>query len=548
MSYLRSSLRGVKIPGYVQHARYCFVSQYRGAHSFNSGSQLASVNDTQEQPPIGGKWARPPNLNTRKKPRIDLLASDDPVRNAQRIEILAEGNLLEDAIKFVKDTPPSKLSVPVWNTLIKELCKRKRIRKAYKTYIEMKRRGFQPNVYTFTTLLNGMAEGNITDNSINNAKALVESMDLSSEIKVNPIHGNALLKVCSRADDLQSLKQAYDTFFQRGRLVPNNETYTTIINSCARHEREGFEFAWKLWEEILDVVAEQKNTTNDGYKYSTSRYDSNYNKSELVVDDLLVCAMIHACKNADETEKGLRIVQQAYGIGNNSVEQIFHLQMSPKSLDGALGLCIRSRAHQLGVEIFDKAITKFPEMKIDIYNFNSLMKIYIEANKCRNAIDVMSTIRARNLVPVRATYDLALTACRILDEWGTGKKFFEELRAQQIAPDEHMLNMILGLALGNKLGDARRVFWLLEQFEVLFNETEPELKNVNFVKSLLKAYEVASEHSRKAQEFERWNKRRIYLKKHLQQFLPETSAEHDARKRHSNKEWRYNNKVSEKFR
>jgi len=271
----------------------------------------------------------------------------------------------------------------------------------------MKRRGFQPNAYTFTTLLNGMAEGNITDNSINHAKALVESMELSSEINVNPIHGNALLKVCSRADDLQSLKQCYDTFFQRGILVPNNETYTTIINSCARHEREGFEFAWKLWEEILDVVAEQKNNTNDGYKYSTSRYDNNYNKSELAVDDLLVCAMIHACKNADEIEKGLCIVKQAYGIGNNSAEQIFQLQMSPKSLDGAY---IRSRAHQLGVEIFDKAITKFPEMKIDIYNFNSLMKIYIEANKCRNAIDVMSTIRARNLVPVRATYDLALNS------------------------------------------------------------------------------------------------------------------------------------------
>ena len=137
MSYLRSSLRGIKIPGYVQHARYCFVSQCRRAHNFNSGPQQASVNDTQGQPPINEKWARPSNLNTRKKPRIDLLASDDPVRNAQRIESLAEGNLLEDAIKFVKDTPPSKLSVPVWNTLIKELCKRKRIRKAYKMYTEV---------------------------------------------------------------------------------------------------------------------------------------------------------------------------------------------------------------------------------------------------------------------------------------------------------------------------------------------------------------------------------------------------------------------------
>ena len=175
------------------------------------------------------------------------------------------------------------------------------------------------------------------------------------------------------------------------------------------------------------------------------------------------------------------------------------------------------------------------------------MKIYIEANKCRNAIDVMSTIRARNLVPVRATYDLALTACRILDEWGTGKEFFEELRAQQITPDEHVLSMILDLAISNKLGDARRIFWLLEQIEELFNETDPELKNANFVKSLLKAYEAASEHSRKAPEFERWNKRRVYLKQHLQKLLPEANAEYDSRKRYSNKEWRYN-KVSEKFR
>ena len=93
--------------------------------------------------------------------------------------------------------------------------------------------------------------------------------------------------------------------------------------------------------------------------------------------------------------------------------------------------------------------------------------------------------------------------------------------------------MILDLAISNKLGDARRIFWLLEQIEELFNETDPELKNANFVKSLLKAYEVASEHSRKTAEFEKWNKRRIYLKQHLQKLLPDTNVEYDSRKRYN---------------
>lgn len=57
----------------------------------------------------------------------------------------------------------------------------------------------------------------------------------NSPVQPNPIHTNAVLKVCARANDLDALFGVAAKLRRKGLRAPNNLTFTIILNAIRQH-------------------------------------------------------------------------------------------------------------------------------------------------------------------------------------------------------------------------------------------------------------------------------------------------------------------------
>ena len=99
----------------------------------------------------------------------------------------------------------------------------------------MKKRSQPPDAYTYSILLRGLAHNADFPQSPARALAIYNSMYAeNSPVRPTIIHTNAVLKVFSRAHDIDSLFEVAAKLPRRGRGAPDNKTFTTIINAI-RH-------------------------------------------------------------------------------------------------------------------------------------------------------------------------------------------------------------------------------------------------------------------------------------------------------------------------
>ena len=104
---------------------------------------------------------------------------------------------------------------------------------------QMKKRAQHPDAHTFTILLRGLAWHTNYPTALQRALSLYHSMYAeNSPVRPTIIHTNAVLKVCARAKDLDSLWGVAARLPKTGRNAPDTATFTTILNAVYRISRE----------------------------------------------------------------------------------------------------------------------------------------------------------------------------------------------------------------------------------------------------------------------------------------------------------------------
>ncbi|CAJ0626794.1 15916_t:CDS:2 [Entrophospora sp. SA101] len=372
----------------------------------------------------------------------------------------------------------------------------------------MKRRGLHPNDMTFTILLNGLAEnGTFKDNPV----------------QLNVIHVNCFLKVCALSNNYEAIKIHFDEIMKIQSVHPNHETFTIILNSCAKQGKNGYETALRVWNHICNQIEKQHQPQHREYDVSwgpTSKQQ--LDKKGLILDDELVRSMMLVCKNSDQYQKGFDILGDVYGLGVSFIEKSsrnnasnasslsrYRLEMSRKAFDVMLGLCLKSEEYKKGIQLFDEAMFMFPKLQPDIYNFHKLIYFYNETKKYEEAINVYNTIRKRNLRPIIETFDLLLNACNRANDWHSGKKLFNEMielgrmnNHSRLKIDPHVLSLMLELTIKRykRSGgdDLRDLIWLLTIFDNinvrnLVNSQDKliEMNNKRFLRTITEAYHIA---------------------------------------------------------
>ncbi|KAF5138546.1 Pentatricopeptide repeat-containing protein 2, mitochondrial [Metarhizium anisopliae] len=237
---------------------------------------------------------------------------DDPWKIAQHVGQTLAKDRFDEALLLTQRASKERQVVVAWNHLIDYQLERQHLKKAIKLFNEMKKRGQLPNVQTFTVIFRGCARSQHPKAAVAEAVKHYNILMADKRIQPNSIHLNAVLNVCARAGDLDSMFLIADTINDSTR-APTAYTYTTILNAL-RHS------AWRDSKEL----PQQQQSTNlqkvvDRANGLWVEVMDKWKQGRLVIDEELVCSMGRVLLLAPKREDRrlvLDLLQQTMNISN----------------------------------------------------------------------------------------------------------------------------------------------------------------------------------------------------------------------------------------
>jgi hypothetical protein len=148
----------------------------------------------------------------------------------------------------------------------------------------MKKRAQVPDAHTYTILFRGLAENASYPLALAKALSIYHSMDAAnSPVRPNPIHTNAVLKVCARAADMDAMFGITAKLGRKGLRAPNNLTFTTVLNAVRQ-------------DAIKSITNGESNEAalNKAIMNSRLMWDdivTRWRQGDLRIDEELVCSM-----------------------------------------------------------------------------------------------------------------------------------------------------------------------------------------------------------------------------------------------------------------
>ncbi|KAM0436186.1 hypothetical protein ACHAPT_003078 [Fusarium lateritium] len=234
----------------------------------------------------------------------------DPYKIAEWVSQRLEKGQYHEALALTRKASKDYSVVVAWNHLVGYLLRHNHITRAMKLYNEMKKRAQEPNARTYTVIFRELGKSQHPKLAMAEAMKLYNKLLADERITPNSFHLNAVLNVCNRAGDLDSMFSVVATVDDAHRS-PTVFTYTTVLNALRYNINDGVKNLPRKQQEINCKTAVQRG------KAIWEEAMQRRQKGLLQMDEALVCAMCRLLlmlpKNSGRGEV-LEIIEQTMGI------------------------------------------------------------------------------------------------------------------------------------------------------------------------------------------------------------------------------------------
>ena len=308
----------------------------------------------------------------------------------------------------------------------------------------MKKRAQQPDAYTFTALLRGLAKNRYKSRveTVQHALTIYESMSApNSPVEPSIIHANAVLQVCAYHGEVDTAFGIAAKLPSRGKGAPNNLTYTTILNGIRYGILDDKKRSSMYSEEHLESKTQQ--AVIHGRRIWADIIEK-WCKGDLFIDEELACAI----------GRLLLLGSQPHDVDDvfSLVEQTMNIpRQIPRFGDPARVnyLAKLSQRHNEGVKAHQG-----PLLDEDPSLFNESHEILVSKNirSITTSSEFDPVPQARNstrsyAIPGRNTLSLLLEACLMVNAFKPSTEYLKILTdpagAYKVLPDSENLHMNL---------------------------------------------------------------------------------------------------------
>ncbi|KZT71609.1 hypothetical protein DAEQUDRAFT_706989 [Daedalea quercina L-15889] len=382
-----------------------------------------------------------------------------PYELSIRLKKLSSQGKLEVAISQLKSMPLDAQNEATWNTVILEVLKSERYQLAYRLYIDMKRRGFVPNVRTYTTLFSGFRE---IDDWHNRTKLLEQVdtlhsnyLDYAARIKETDPRSPELTNAITRAyiyilGRARRYQQVFDVFYamdKEGPLAADVVLYGEMIRSVSLRTEvglppdaldafraEGASHAKLLWRLLLKYVE---------------------NNPPAQVNSHIVGSMVHALSRGTASDKLFiwDIVRDYLGLFKpGEPQKPAIVPLTPRTFHEVLRFCNSTQKYRLTIHFFHLVLQRSSDHShsglVDEGHVEAVLRAHASLAmlgdgdyEARQALDVLSWLlkewvvssRPEALQPKPVEFDLVLTCCYRTGTWDVALRTFEILTGYRAA-------------------------------------------------------------------------------------------------------------------
>ncbi|RSL50373.1 hypothetical protein CEP51_015355 [Fusarium floridanum] len=242
----------------------------------------------------------------------ELQYLQDPYKIAERVLAALEKDKFEEALFMTQKASKDYPVVVSWNHLIDYTLRKQQLRKAIKLYNEMKKRAQEPNARTYTVIFRGLAESEHPKLAVAEAVRIYNRLLTDQRITPNSFHLNAVINVCNRAGDLDSMFSVLNSIHDVHR-PPTAYTYTTVINALRYNAGTGVRNLTDTQKKADIAVAIRRG------KAVWEEVMERWQKGLLKIDEPLVCAMMRLLMLSSTREEKMEVfdlLEKTMGIPN----------------------------------------------------------------------------------------------------------------------------------------------------------------------------------------------------------------------------------------